>query len=262
MAFADLDRAVLRNRHFRKPQAAGGLGWGVHNAQIVRVLGNGGSAGRSERDFAKTVELWQIDNGFALCDCDGIIGPNTWSVLQRQIPGSGASPTTAQIARIEYRIPTVQQQGNLTCWLACLRMLASYRYSLGRSLNERARMLLSADFVQTFEDLDHSMPISQLGGVGRGFGMSPIHIPGFTQCAPSGIVLPAGYEILRSRGPFMFCGLIEGNRPHGIVINGWERGASETVLFVDPRFGRYQRINFLTFAQGFPPVDAAPLLVF
>ncbi len=60
----------------------GGLGWGSYITDIVRILGNGGSAGRGERDFAKTVRIWQQCQRFAHLAPDGIVGENTWRVIQ------------------------------------------------------------------------------------------------------------------------------------------------------------------------------------
>jgi ABC-type bacteriocin/lantibiotic exporter with double-glycine peptidase domain len=165
------------------------------------------------------------------------------------------------MARILYKIPTFVQQGQNTCWLACLRMLALYRHNRGRRLNDSAELLLNDDFVQHFRDLDRQLAADAFRRVATRFAMSAIRVPGFTQREEGELTMPGGLHTLQTRGPFLFAGQLPGGAGHAIVINGWDTSNGEQVLFVDPRFGSYRQLPFRTFAEGFPPLGA-PLLVF
>lgn len=235
----------------RRPSRTAGVVGALDRGTIVLTQGT------QQVRVGRQTETWhQLSQG------GWVSGAYLTPVSGREASPSSAAPGAAS-RRKRYPVPRYSQRGEMTCWLACLRMLAEYRHSRGRRLNPRAMMLLEPDFVRRFQELDRPIDGRQVETVGRGFGMSAIRIPGFTQRTPGGLVIPAGFDVLNRRGPFMFCGLRRGVQPHAIVINGWNgTSGTEMVEFVDPAQGRYQQIEFGRFAAGFPPLGDAPLLVF
>lgn len=78
----DLSRAVPANRQY-----ATQLGWGSRYDDIVALLGL--NASPSEDDFAQSVATWQGQHGLT---SDGMLGPDTWTVMQPLLPAPSPTP--------------------------------------------------------------------------------------------------------------------------------------------------------------------------
>jgi hypothetical protein len=103
----DITKAVAMNKHFGEQ-----LGWIQFYDQVnEKLLPFSGQQNVSlgEEDFARALALWQKQQGFGSSDCDGILGPMTWRVMQSLIvtgtplvPGAGgmsnAAPPVSDIA--------------------------------------------------------------------------------------------------------------------------------------------------------------------
>jgi hypothetical protein len=144
-----------------------------------------------------------------------------------------------------------------------MRMLATYRDSKGRKLNDAAQQLIAPGFVGHFRHLDLPLLPTGFPRVARHFGMSAIDIPGYTRDPrPNELQLTEPMWVLQRRGPFMYSGDLDGMR-HAIVVNGWERdeGEGEWTCFVNPLVGRHQRMESERLREAIPHFGA-PLLLF
>ena len=87
---------------------AGKLGWRQHYNDInTLLLPYSGQVGISlnEEEFAYALAAWQKAQGMSDKDSDGILGPNTWRILQTQL--TSTSTTTIPIAQTEWNASAV-----------------------------------------------------------------------------------------------------------------------------------------------------------
>ncbi len=87
------------------------LGWSNKITAIAELLlkttGQSNSSYTSE-EFAKLVAVWQVKNGVTGKSADGVIGPNTWKMMQAKL--GIATATTATPAGVEPRVVAKLQQ--------------------------------------------------------------------------------------------------------------------------------------------------------
>jgi len=93
----DLNKAIAMNKHYGQQ-----LGWIQFYDQInVKLLPLSGlqNVSLGEEDFARALSLWQKRQGFASTDCDGILGPMTWRVMQSMIvTGTAPAPSVTVLS--------------------------------------------------------------------------------------------------------------------------------------------------------------------
>ena len=99
----ELNKRKLRKAIYWNPRYAKDLKWFQHRKQIAVWLIPYGSRDTltSEKAFAMAVARWQKSQGFKARDVDGIIGLNTWSLLEPVIdqPTVPVKPTTLDKSR-------------------------------------------------------------------------------------------------------------------------------------------------------------------
>ena len=91
MPTLDIERAIRRNRHHGAK-----LGWNkVYDKinDLLLPLSGMSNVSLGERDFARSIALWQSKNGFSGKDVDGILGPKTWARMESML-GSGSAESS------------------------------------------------------------------------------------------------------------------------------------------------------------------------
>ena len=112
---ADWAKAVGLNRYY-----ATSLGWNKFHDQINNLLlpfSGQENVSLGEQAFAQALAKWQQQQGFAEKDCDGILGPNTWTQMQGHINVGQVSPVL-DTARTTIFSPSTQNVKEFNAWHA------------------------------------------------------------------------------------------------------------------------------------------------
>ena len=168
------------------------------------------------------------------------------------------------MSRIHYDVRGIAQGPYNTCWLACFRMLITFRIQVGRPVNAQARALLEPELISQFERLNRGLDPVRFETVAAEFGLSALHIAGLTRpLRASELEIPLlAYDVLQRRGPFSLGGILPNGAGHAIVICGASDDApSYDIEFIDPRYGNMRHLSSADLRRGFTP-DGGALFVF